>query len=143
MVRTIKDLRVIIDDVCNANTIYRCDVTTLKGKTSRQQLNRVQSEYIEVPDSLRENIGKLKVAADVMFVKKIPFVVSGLRGVNFIIVEYFTQRSKTVIAISISKIFQFYKNNGYTIKKFLMNREFECITLSQIRMYQILKARTE
>ena len=143
MVRTIKDLRVIIDDVCNANTIYRCDVTTLKGKTSRQQLNRVQSEYIEVPDSLRENIGKLKVAADVMFVKKIPFVVSGLRGVNFIIVEYFTQRSKTVLAISISKIFQFYKNNGYTIKKFLMNREFECITLSQIRMYQILKARTE
>ena len=30
----------------------------------------------------------------------------------------------------IGKIFKFYKNNGYTIKMFLMDREFECISES-------------
>ena len=49
------------------------------------------------------------------------------RGVNFTTVEYFSRRLKTVLANSIGNIFQFYKNNGCTIKTFLVNREFECI----------------
>ena len=69
----------------------------------------------------------MTVAADVMFVNRIPFVVSVLRGVNLTMVEYFIQWLKTVLANSIREIFQFYKNNGYTIKTFLMDREFECI----------------
>ena len=32
MVRTIDNFPVTIEDVRNANTIYGCDVTTLKGK---------------------------------------------------------------------------------------------------------------
>ena len=69
----------------------------------------------------------MTVAADVMFVNRIPFVVSVLRGVNLKMVEYFIQWLKTVLANSIREIFQFYKNNGYTIKTFLMDRDFECI----------------
>ena len=34
---------------------------------------------------------------------------------------------KTVLAKSIDNIFQFYKNNRYTIKTFLLYREFGCI----------------
>ena len=73
---------------------------------------------------MRENIGKLIVSVDVMFVNGIPFVVNVLRGVNFTMVEYFSQRLKTVLSNSIVKIFQFYRNNGYAIKTFLMDREF-------------------
>ena len=50
MVRTINNFPVTIEDVCNANTIYECDIPTLKGKPVRQQQNNVQSEYIGVPD---------------------------------------------------------------------------------------------
>ena len=69
-----------------------------------------------------EIIGKLIVADDVMFLNVIKFVVSVFRGVNFTTVEYFIQRLNTVLANSIGKIFQVYKNNGYTIKTFLMDR---------------------
>ena len=62
-----------------------------------------------------------------MFVNRILFVVSALGGVNCTIVEYFSLRLNTILANSIGKIFQFYKNNGYNIKTFLMDREFECI----------------
>ena len=62
-----------------------------------------------------------------MFVKRIPFVVSFLRGFNFATVEYVSQRLNSLLANYIGKIFHFYKNNIYTIKTFLEDREFECI----------------
>ena len=43
MVFTIKNCPVAIEDVHNANTIYGCDITTLKGKKYRQQTKRTQT----------------------------------------------------------------------------------------------------
>ena len=116
MVRTINSCSVRIQDVCNTNNICGYDVPTLNGKTVLQKPEHVQTEYIEIPDSLRERTGKLMVSDDVMFVTNIPFVVSFSSGVNFKMVEYVSQRLKTALANYIVKIFQFYKNNGYTIK---------------------------
>ena len=62
-----------------------------------------------------------------MFVNKIPFVVNVSRGVNFTTVEFVSQKLKTVLANSICKTFHFYKNNGYIIKTFLVDRDFECV----------------
>ena len=124
MVYPINDFPVSIEDVCNTNTIYGFDFPPLKGKTFRQHPDCVQTEYIEVPDSLRERIGDLTVEDYVIFLDGIPFVVIVFSGVNFTTVEYVIQRLKTVLANSIGKIFQFYKNNGYTIKTFLIDSEF-------------------
>ena len=76
---------------------------------------------------MQERVGKLTIASDVVFVNGIPFLVSVSTGVNFTTVEYVCQKVNTVLTNSIGEIFQFYKNNGYIIKTFLMNRKFECI----------------
>ena len=86
MVRTIKNFPVTIGEVFKSTTIYGCGVPTLKGKTFRQQPNHIQAEYIEVTDSVKGRVGNLTVAAYFMSVNIIPFVVSVLRGVNFITV---------------------------------------------------------
>ena len=65
------------------------------------------------------------VAAAVIFMNGTPFMVSVSRGINFTMVEYFSQGLKTVINNYIWKIFQLFKNNGYTMRTFLMDREFE------------------
>ena len=96
-------------------------------KTVHQQTKRVQAEDIEVPESIRERVVNLTVAYDVVFVNLIPFVFSVSIGVNLTMVEYVSRRLKTVFTNYIGKIFQFYKNNGYTIKMFLMDRYFECV----------------
>ena len=54
-------------------------------------------------------------------------MVSVLVGFNLTTMKHVIQRLKTLLANYIGDIFQFYKNNGYTIKMLLMNREFECI----------------
>ena len=69
----------------------------------------------------------MTVASDVMFMNRIAFVVSVLIGANLTIVEYVSQRLKTVLTKFIGKTFQSYKNNGYNIKNFLTDMEFECI----------------
>ena len=127
MVRTINNCPVTTEGVCNTNTIYGCGFLTLKGKTVLQQPKHVQAEYIEVPDSLRERIGSQTVEAEVIFVNGIRFVFSVSREINFTTVEYVRQRLKIVLVNSIGKIFHFYKNNRYTIKNSLIDRNFECI----------------
>ena len=81
MACTINNCPVIIEDVRKANNIYSCNFITLKGVTFLRQPKWVQTEYIEVPDSFQERIGNMTVAADVMFLNNIPFVVIFLRGV--------------------------------------------------------------
>ena len=66
---------------------------------------RVQTEYIEVPESLHERIGNMAVAAGVMFVKNITFVLIVSKGVDFTTVKYVIRRLNTVLSNSIVKIF--------------------------------------
>ena len=47
---------------------------------------RVQEKDIEVPEILKERIGNLTAASDVMFANGIPFLVSVLIRVNFTMV---------------------------------------------------------
>ena len=109
MVRTMKNCPVRINFLCNANTIYGYNVTTLKGKIVCQKSKRIQTEYIVVLESLRERIGNMTVSSDVMFVNDIQFVVSVFRGVDFITMEYVRQRLNTVLSNFIEMLFQFYK----------------------------------
>ena len=69
-------------------TLFAAEMLPPSKKKLHQQPKSVQEEYIEVPGSLGKSIGNLKVAADVMFVNGILFVVSVSRGVNFTTVEY-------------------------------------------------------
>ena len=69
----------------------------------------------------------MTVASDFMFINRIPFMFSFLIGSNFTMVEYVSQILKIVLTNSIEKDFKLHKNNGYNIKSFLMDREFECI----------------
>ena len=42
-------------------------------------------------------------------------------------VGYVSRRLDTILANSIEKIFQFYKNNRFTVETFMMNMELEWI----------------
>ena len=108
MVLTINNCPVTVEYIRNANTIYGCNFPTLKRKTVFQQTKRAQAEYKEVTGILRESIRNLTVADDVIFVNIIPFLVIFLRGFNFTMVKYVSQRLNTVVANSTGKIFQFY-----------------------------------
>ena len=78
-------------------------------------------------------IVKLTVSADIIFVNGTPFVVSVSIQVNFTMVEYVGRRLNTILTNSVGNIFQFYKNNGYSIKTFLIDREVDSFVTHSLR----------
>ena len=74
---------VTIESINNAETIFDPDVPALKGKTTRPKAPVVRSNIIAVPPEIMEHHSTVELTADVMFVKKIPFVVTLSRKFSF------------------------------------------------------------
>ena len=74
---------VTCDYVKNAELIFGPDITSLKRKSVRRQLTIVGTDYIEIPRLILESHKELEVLTEIMFIDKLPFLVSISRGLNF------------------------------------------------------------
>ncbi len=80
----LKDCPITNDDITNANKIFGTDLATLRGKTVRRRPKRVITDYVNIPRLLVEANQRVTLAADVMFVNSVPFLVSVSRNINLI-----------------------------------------------------------
>ena len=74
-------------DINNANTIFGRNFRTLKGKTVRRQPRPVVSDYMEIPEEIKQMNRDVELSADIMFVNEIPFLVTISRRIMFTTVE--------------------------------------------------------
>ena len=75
------------DEIYSVKNIFGHKIPYIKVKTSRRQTPPVVSYYVAIP---RKNKGvnrRMMIAADVMFVSGLDFVVSVLRGIKFMTVD--------------------------------------------------------
>ena len=63
-------------DVLRAEQIFGSDVGSLKGKTVRRQPPRVEVEEVSLPATIQEHYQEVTLACDIMYVHKIPFLMS-------------------------------------------------------------------
>ena len=54
-------------------------VGSLRGKTVRRQTDTVVSDYVVIPEEIKEGMKAIYVTGDVMFVYKISFVISRVK----------------------------------------------------------------
>jgi hypothetical protein len=66
-----------------ADNIFGPNVGSLKGKTVQQGGIHVNPEYHQVPMTIMEKYRDLTLCIDMMFVNKLPFLVTISRGVMF------------------------------------------------------------
>eukprot|EP00957_Ditylum_brightwellii_P020957 1579772-Ditylum_brightwellii.AAC.1 len=90
----IPNLPVTLEEVKVAKKIYRKDLGSIMGKRTRKKLAGVVMDRIELPKELREIHNKVTVAADLIFINAIPFMVSTLRNIKFIIVQRLIKRQR-------------------------------------------------
>ena len=78
MVRSnmIVNFPVTFDDVKNTILIFGPDITLLKGKSVRRKPDSVVTDYVEIPSEIIKSREELEVLTDIMFIKKLPFLVS-------------------------------------------------------------------
>ena len=119
----LKNCSVTLHDVNNAECIYGPDVGALKGKTVRKASPKVRTAVVNIPLEIKERHRLL--TRDIMFVNKLPFVVTLSCGLVFGTARFVNTRSAGNLLKSIKKIFNFYSSSDYKITNLYMDCEFQ------------------
>jgi hypothetical protein len=88
--------------------------------------NRVQAPPgIAIPANIMRQYREVIVAADIMYVNQVPFLVSISRSIKFCLAELFLNQQVATILTGIKLINSLYKKRGFTLTTLLMDGEFE------------------
>jgi hypothetical protein len=94
-INLLKDCPVANDDIKMAHTIFGPDLATTREKTVWCKLTRVMTDYVDILRVIINIYSRVTVAADVMFVNKVPFLVLVLRNINLIMIEHVPHHDAT------------------------------------------------
>ena len=106
-------------DVLRADQIFGPDIGSLKGKTVRRQPPRVEVEEVTLPVTIKQHYQEVTLGCDIMFVNKIPFLMSISRHIRFGTAQHITNQQGTTIFNGIRAIHQVYLQRGFRIRNAL------------------------
>ncbi len=102
--KLIANCPVTVHDVQNANQIFGPDLANLRGKTARSKPEHVRVDYVKITQDFVEMHKYVAIVANVTFVNGLPFLVTSLRGISLITVEFSPSRTAKCLASSIKQV---------------------------------------
>jgi hypothetical protein len=126
MVRSnmIKNCSVTPTDINNAHKLLGDGIATLRWKTVGNTPDTVVADYVEIPKEIIDMNKAVTIAADMMLVNGLPFVVTISRKIKLTTTDYVPSRSQSNLVQSIINIVSLYKTRGFNPNTVLMDREF-------------------
>jgi hypothetical protein len=126
LLNMLKDCHITNDNFTNANKIFGTDLATIRGNTVRRRPKRVITDYVNIPRMLVEVNQRVILAADVMFVNSVPFLVSISRNMNLITIEHApSPRTASSLGSLLQRNVRLYARAGFTVQLILMDIEFD------------------
>jgi hypothetical protein len=97
---------VTVHDVINAHHIYGRDLANVRGEMTRRKPEHVQVEYVQIPQDFVKMHKYVTLAADVMFVNGLPFLVTSSRGISLVTIEYLPSRTAKRLVHTLRRVFR-------------------------------------
>ena len=121
----LKDCPITNSDIVHANKIFGLDLANIRGKTVRRKPKHVPTEYVDIPRVILDVHSGVTLVADVMFVNKVPFLVSSSRNINLITIKHVPKRTASKLGYLLQRIIRVYARAGFRVRTILMDNEFE------------------
>jgi hypothetical protein len=99
----------------------------MKGKTVRRSSEPVMTAYVKIPPDILSMNNNVTLAADIMFVNGLPFMISVPRKIKMTTAEHMPNRKVPSLIKSLKKFINLYKAQGFIVHTALMDIEFECL----------------
>ena len=128
LVSSLKNFPVKPADITNASVIFGPYLKGLRGITVRQRPERVENEYIQIPRDFYELNRFVTLTVDVMFVNRVAFLTTLLRGIRLFTAEYIPSCLAKQLSSSLKQVIKFYTRGGFMVQCVMMDMEFEPVT---------------
>ena len=112
-------------DILAAEDILGPDVGLLKGKTTKSTPGKVDMVTASIPVEIMSRYKDVTLAADIMKLKSIPFLVSISRSIKFGTTDMLQCQKASAILAAVKKIRGVYMRRGFNITTVLMGGQFE------------------
>jgi hypothetical protein len=104
--------------------IYGPDVGGLKGKTPRRPVPHVAIEHNAVPLDIMAAHKHVTLAMDIMFINRLPFLVTVSRSLRFGTLEALPNRQIPTVKEKLVSVTKLYRRRGFHIRTVLADGEF-------------------
>lgn len=116
---------VMPDDVNAAERLFGSNIGALKGKTVYRHGTNVESHVDGIPPVIMERYKRVTISADIMFVNKIPFLITVSHGLRIGTVENLTNHQVPIVAGAFdSTVFRAYRRRGLHVSTCNADPEF-------------------
>ena len=111
-------------DVIIANKLFGPDIGTLKGKTTRRGPPIVDSPMSVDTTSMLEHYGEVTLCVDLMYVNKVPLLVTLSRNIKFGTMEAVADWKEATLLKCIKGVISLYQKARFKVTVTLMDGEF-------------------
>jgi hypothetical protein len=115
--KLIANCPVTVQDVHNTNRIFGPDLANLRGRTTRNQPEHVRVDYVEIPQNLVNMHKYVTLVADVMFVNGLQFLVTFLREISLVTIEFLLSRTAKHLALTVEWVLKVYSRGGFVVQQ--------------------------
>jgi len=112
-------------DVVAAEDIFGANLGSLKGKTVRRSAPMVKTAAVNIPAEIQQRYHTVTIGMDIMFVKKVAFLITISHGIKFGTVEHIENRQHETILNAMKRLKKVYNLRGFQLLHCCADSEFE------------------
>ena len=98
-----------------AEEIFGKDLGSIQGKTTRDKPSPVVTDFVNLPPDILCLHKNVVLAADLMFVNNMPFLITTSRSIQFTTTEHLDTKEADSLISGILKVRNLYKQRGFNM----------------------------